>query len=200
MAALALSALTALAQPTAEVAESAGARRQCLQAPVAAEIVRRFDAPACPYCSGHRTLDYSAVAGAAVRAPIAGTVTFAGTVAGVRYITITALSDMLSPGVLVTVGGVHTTTQSSADTHVETSAAPGIAAGDVVEAGQIIGRAAQDPIRLSLRRITVGGPAEYLDPEPSLVRWRAPIRLVLEPDQGGTSRRVTPRWSCRRAV
>jgi hypothetical protein len=50
--------------------------------PVDAPLVRGFDPPASTYGRGHRGVDYAAAAGTAVRAAGAGTVTFAGPVAG----------------------------------------------------------------------------------------------------------------------
>ena len=47
-----------------------------------------FRAPACAYCPGNRGLEYDAAVGSPVRAAAAGTVTFAGVVAGVRYVVV----------------------------------------------------------------------------------------------------------------
>jgi hypothetical protein len=67
--------------------------------PVTGPLVRGFDARAGPYGPGHRGLDIAAPAGAPVRAPTAGTVVFAGQVAGTNWVTL-----MAAPGVLVTLG------------------------------------------------------------------------------------------------
>lgn len=177
--------------------------RTCLRVPVSAPVVAKFVAPACPYCAGHRTLDFAAQTGSEVFAPIAGTVTFAGIVAGTRYVTITLLRhtrDVLgSPGItgdqeyletarhLVTIGGVfaHST----------------VVDGSIVAAGQHIGTAVSTPVRLSVRRVVQGGPGEYLDPEPSVERWRAPIRLVPDPTHPeALPRKVRSVWSCRRPL
>ncbi|MBT2499741.1 M23 family metallopeptidase [Agromyces sp. ISL-38] len=45
-------------------------------------VVSPFRAPPTPYAAGHRGIDLEAAAGAVVTAPAAGTVSFAGTVAG----------------------------------------------------------------------------------------------------------------------
>ncbi|HEX6301757.1 MAG TPA: M23 family metallopeptidase [Acidimicrobiia bacterium] len=58
----------------------------CLSAPVDGPITADF-APVGRY-SGHWGVDYAAEVGAAVRAPVSGTVTFAGSVAGMRTVTI----------------------------------------------------------------------------------------------------------------
>jgi murein DD-endopeptidase MepM/ murein hydrolase activator NlpD len=44
------------------------------------DLVRAFEAPATPYSAGHRGIDIGAAAGAPVRAPADGVVSFAGTV------------------------------------------------------------------------------------------------------------------------
>lgn len=161
----------------------------CLTSPVSAPIVERFEQPACPYCAGRRTVDFETARGSSVVAPISGVVTFVGDVAGSAYVTI-ALG---SPGHLVTLGGV-------------VPVDGGIAAGSVVVAGRAIGISSSGRIRLSLRRIVAGGDAVYLDPEPSLARWRAPVRLVPDPTGKGDDevravpRRVVLRWTCRRPV
>jgi murein DD-endopeptidase MepM/ murein hydrolase activator NlpD len=56
--------------------------------PVVGPILRGFDPPDDPYGSGHRGIDIGAPAGTVVVAPAAGTVTFAGTVAGSFFVTI----------------------------------------------------------------------------------------------------------------
>jgi hypothetical protein len=184
---------------------SVGDVRTCLQPPVSSAITKRFDPPACPYCAGHRTVDFAASPGDEVRAPVSGTVTFVGSVAGERYITIAPATitpsrsarptDSSTDGdqdvhgdqnILVTVGG------AEPDVEIDT--------GGWVEAGERIATATSDPIRLSLRRIVAGGPAEYLDPEPAVIGWKAPVRLVLEPGSRSPSRIVTRTWTCRLPV
>jgi murein DD-endopeptidase MepM/ murein hydrolase activator NlpD len=56
--------------------------------PVQGPVIRGFDPPDSPYGSGHRGIDIGAAVGTVVVAPVPGTVTFAGSVAGARYVTI----------------------------------------------------------------------------------------------------------------
>ena len=58
----------------------------CLMAPVGGPVAAGY-APVGDY-AGHWGVDYSAVVGAEVRAPAGGVVTFAGSVAGMRTVTI----------------------------------------------------------------------------------------------------------------
>lgn len=134
-------------------------------------MVGGFRAPPCPYCPGHRTVDFgpipSGASGVVVRSPVTGRVVFAGEVAGIGYVTVEP-SD--APGFAVTVGGL---------------ARFEVATSDGVGRGAPLGRAtAPGPVTLSLRRVRVGGEAEYLDPGPRL--GRRPARLV--PVDGTASR------------
>ncbi|HSJ45294.1 MAG TPA: peptidoglycan DD-metalloendopeptidase family protein [Euzebyales bacterium] len=58
-------------------------------APVGGRVLRHFDPPATPYGPGHRGVDLAGVRGEPVRSALAGTVTFAGHVAGVMWVTVT---------------------------------------------------------------------------------------------------------------
>jgi murein DD-endopeptidase MepM/ murein hydrolase activator NlpD len=63
------------------------AQAACLPAPVDAPIVEAFRPAPCTYCAGgHRGVEYDTVPGTPVRASAAGIVTFAGSVAGTRYV------------------------------------------------------------------------------------------------------------------
>ncbi|MDQ3941240.1 MAG: peptidoglycan DD-metalloendopeptidase family protein [Actinomycetota bacterium] len=84
-----------------------------LTPPVDAPISHHFDAPESRFGAGHRGVDYAVPAGTAIRAAAAGTVTFAGSVAGVLAVTIdhsaglvTTYSDLSS--IVVTEGEVVT--------------------------------------------------------------------------------------------
>jgi len=84
----------------------------------AADVARRFEPPPQPWAAGHRGVDLRAGAGATVLAPVAGTVTFAGVVAGRGVVTVTDADGRRSS--------------------VEPVLA-GVRVGDVVGAGQTLG-------------------------------------------------------------
>lgn len=52
------------------------------------EVVRRFEPPPDPYASGHRGVDLAGAPGQAVRASMAGTVGFAGSIGGKPVVTV----------------------------------------------------------------------------------------------------------------
>jgi murein DD-endopeptidase MepM/ murein hydrolase activator NlpD len=136
-------------------APAAGGRVPALRLPVAGPVVRGFEAPAGPYGPGHRGVDLGAAAGAPVAAPAAGRVSFAGPVAGSRWVSL-----LVAPGVVVAVGPL-------------LDAA--VATGERVRAGARVGRLAAGhggAVHLSLR---VDG--SYVDPLPWLVDRPRP-RLV----------------------
>ncbi len=56
--------------------------------PVTGAVIRSFDPPDDPFGSGHRGIDVAAPAGTEVRAVDAGTVTFAGSIGGERFVTV----------------------------------------------------------------------------------------------------------------
>jgi murein DD-endopeptidase MepM/ murein hydrolase activator NlpD len=55
---------------------------------VVGPVIRGFDPPDTPFGSGHRGIDIAVAVGSPVRAPAAGTVTFAGAVGGRLFLTI----------------------------------------------------------------------------------------------------------------
>ena len=81
------------------------------------EVVARFDPPATPWGSGHRGVDLLGRPGQPVLAALAGTVTFAGTLAG--------------RGVVVVDHGSTRTTYEPVD--------PEVQVGDAVAAGGVLG-------------------------------------------------------------
>jgi murein DD-endopeptidase MepM/ murein hydrolase activator NlpD len=87
--------LVALALVLAAPAPAA-AGATCLMPPVLARVAVPFRAPACRWCPGQRGLEYANRAGAAVRAAGAGTVVFAGPVAGAVWVTVDHGGDMRS--------------------------------------------------------------------------------------------------------
>ncbi|CAM3606763.1 M23 family metallopeptidase [Nocardioides zeicaulis] len=84
------------------------------------EVVRGFEPPAGPYAAGHRGVDLAGAPGQGVRAALAGTVGFAGSIGG-------------KPVVTVLHGGRRTTYEPVVAT---------VAAGQEVAAGDVIGRLA----------------------------------------------------------
>jgi murein DD-endopeptidase MepM/ murein hydrolase activator NlpD len=56
--------------------------------PVVGPVIQGFDPPDTPFGSGHRGIDIAVALGSPVRAPAAGTVTFAGPVGGRLFLTI----------------------------------------------------------------------------------------------------------------
>ena len=56
--------------------------------PVVGPVIRSFDAPDSPYGSGHRGIDIAAPVDSSVRSPAAGTVAFAGSIAGDVFVAI----------------------------------------------------------------------------------------------------------------
>jgi murein DD-endopeptidase MepM/ murein hydrolase activator NlpD len=133
---------------SAAAVEVAAARRvPPLRLPVRGVVVRGFEDPAGPYGPGHRGVDVRAPVGTPVAAPAAGTVTFAGRVAGSAWVSL-----LVAPGVVVTVGPLRQ---------------PAVAAGGRVAALAPVGRLAAGhggAVHLSLR---VDG--AYVDPLPWLV-------------------------------
>lgn len=77
-------AVGALALPAAAVA----APPPAYVPPVDAPVVDPFRPPPTPYAPGNRGLDYGTAPGTEVRAAASGVVTFAGTVAGSRHVTV----------------------------------------------------------------------------------------------------------------
>ena len=67
--------------------------------PVPGPVTQHFVAPSCQRCAGHRGITIDNSDGVTVMSPVAGTVTFAGSVAHQLYVVVGP-----SPGVLVTVG------------------------------------------------------------------------------------------------
>jgi murein DD-endopeptidase MepM/ murein hydrolase activator NlpD len=142
-----------------------GGRVPPLRLPVPGPVVRGFELPAGPFGAGHRGIDLAAPLGAAVGAPAAGRVVFAGQVAGVRWVSIE-----VAAGVVVTVGPLDR---------------PLVAAGQLVPALARLGRlAAGHAGRLHLGLRLDG---TYVDPLPYLIGL-GPARLApLPPRAGGAA-------------
>lgn len=129
-----------IADPVAAVSEAVR--------PVAGEVVRRFDPPRTRYGAGHRGVDLAAAAGAPVVSAMGGTVTFAGRVAGVSWIT-------------VGHGGGLETTYGPVDPRL-------VSAGDVVAAGSVLGFVAAGAAHLDWGARLDDA---YIDPLGLLGRW-----------------------------
>ncbi|MGM7670228.1 M23 family metallopeptidase [Microbacterium sp. A93] len=87
--------------------------------PTSGDLLRPFDPPAQPWAAGHRGADWAVADGRAV-APAAGTVHFAGNVAGRPVITLAHANGMFSSLEPV-------------------AAAEGLAVGDAMGAGEVLG-------------------------------------------------------------
>jgi murein DD-endopeptidase MepM/ murein hydrolase activator NlpD len=116
--------------------------------PVLGPAVRRFDPPETRYGAGHRGVDLAAAAGQPVVAALGGTVTFAGPVAGVSWIT-------------VGHGGGLETTYGPVEPRL-------VAAGDVVGPGSVLGLVAAGASHLDWGARLDGA---YIDPLGLLGRW-----------------------------
>jgi murein DD-endopeptidase MepM/ murein hydrolase activator NlpD len=127
--------------------------------PTGAPVADPFRAPDGPYGAGNRGLEYAVPDGSPARAIGPGVVTFAGTVAGARWVTVLHPDGLRSSvGPLATVA---------------------VAAGDRVAAGQPLGTTGVR-LHLGVRR-----GATYLDPA-ALFRRRRP-RLVPTATVGGST-------------
>lgn len=124
----------------------------CWSPPVPAAVAEPFRQPQCRWCPGNRGIEYATALGDPVRAVAAGTVTFAGSVAGTTYVVVGH-----ADGLRVTYGNL-----------LET----GWQVGDTVVAGVVIGHAAGH-LHLGVRHGD-----EYVDPAPMLGERVGVPRLV----------------------
>jgi hypothetical protein len=136
----------------------------CWRPPVVGTVVDPFRAPPCPWCPGNRGLEYDVGDRTPVTAASAGIVTFAGTVAGVRYVVIDA-----GDGRRQTYGRLATMQ---------------VGVGDRIVAAERVG-SASGRFFFGVRRGD-----EYLDPAPLLGELRARPRLV--PLDGAPRRAGSP--------
>lgn len=120
-----------------------------LSPPVDAQITRRFEEPRMDWGPGHRGIDYGVAAGTGVRAATFGTISFAGSVAGILAVTIDHGR------------GLETTYSQLAEVSVD--------AGEVVAAGTWIGVAGEAHSELEGGlHLGVKLNGEYVDPEDHL--------------------------------
>ena len=124
----------------------------CWSKPVAAAVTDPFREPECRWCPGNRGLEYATTAGTVVRAVAAGTVTFAGMVAGTTYVVVRH-----ADGPRATDGNLEHRTVDVADTVVR---------------GALVGRTA------GRFHFGVRDGDTYIDPAPFIgtLRWRT--RLI----------------------
>lgn len=134
----------------------------CLVAPVTGPVVEEFVAPACPFCAGHRGIEYATAPGDEVASASSGTVAFAGTVAGVRWVVVDDL-----PGRKVSYGSLRTFR---------------VVAGQRIEAGETLGTAGER-LYLGVRQ-----GEEPVDPTPLLASTRSFSRARLVPTDGSPGR------------
>lgn len=128
--------------------------------PVDAPVVDPFRAPTSPYGPGNRGIEYATVPGTSVRTIAPGTVVFAGSVAGTRYVTVLHADGLRSSyGFLESVA---------------------VTMGAVLRAGAVVGRAG-DHLHLGVRRGD-----EYLDPETLFARAAPEVRLIPVSEFGRT--------------
>jgi murein DD-endopeptidase MepM/ murein hydrolase activator NlpD len=142
----------------------------CLVPPIDAPVTDPFRMPACPYCAGNRGIEYGPRPGQRVVAMADGLVAFAGTVAGTRWLVVEHLD-----GLRASYGRL---------------ASMSVSRGDVVRAGQELGRST-DRFYVGLR-----DGDRPVDPTDRLGRWRSRPRLV--PSDGTRGRPGRPaRLVCR---
>lgn len=126
------------------------------------EVVREFDAPGERWLSGHRGVDLRAAPGDPVLAPAPGVVTFAGPVAGRVVLTLRHPDGRRSSVEPVT---------------------PGVATGDVVERGSVLGQVGGDASHCAPATCLHWGVRTsddaYVDPL-TLLAGRGPVVLLPE--------------------
>jgi len=141
----------------------------CWRPPVTGIVTDPFREPPCSYCAGNRGLEFRVGSRVVVRAVASGTVSWAGSIAGTRYVVVRHAN-----GWRATYGRLATTS---------------VRAGDVVVAGAAVGRA---------RGVFYFGVRQgdrYVDPAPFLGELRGRPRLV--PVDGRAPRPAPPaRWRC----
>lgn len=138
-------------------------RAVCWTAPVIAPVADPFREPPCRWCPGNRGIEYGVVPGQTVVAAVAGTVSFAGVVAGQAFVTVD-----IGGGLRVTYGRLGNV---------------GVGAGQQVAAGSVIGTTSETFI------LTLRDGDRYLDPGPLIGVRRARPHLI---PTDGSPRRAAP--------
>jgi murein DD-endopeptidase MepM/ murein hydrolase activator NlpD len=139
------------AHPVAAHPVAAPVRPPVLERPVPGRIVDPYRPPTCRWCPGNRGVDLDARPGEPVRAPLSGTVRFAGPIGSDRFVVIAGGS------LLVTLGFV-----GELD----------VRAGGQVRRSEVVAVAA-GPVHLGVRRA-----GRYVDPTPLLESQIGRPRLV----------------------
>ena len=104
------------------LSSAAVASRGCWTLPVSGVVVDGFRAPACRWCAGNRGLEFSTPVGSPVRAAVAGSVSFSGSVAGRDHVVVAFAQSGFSERWRVTYAGARSD----------------LAIGDRVEAGEVV--------------------------------------------------------------
>lgn len=139
----------------------------CWTPPVVGRIVDEFREPPCPYCAGNRGLEYRVRPDTEVSAVSSGVVTWAGRIAGTRYVVVRH-----GNGWRVTYGRLSATSLRQGD-RVVRGTVVGTATGDFYF-GLRVGQAYRDPAphlgRLvgRPRLVPVDGSRPHRPPEPRM--------------------------------
>ena len=128
----------------------------CWTMPVSGVVVDGFRAPVCRWCAGNRGLEFSTDVGSPVRAAVAGSVSFSGSVAGRDHLVVAFDRPGFSERWRVTYAGARSD----------------LTAGDQVKAGGVIA-VTTGPFHLGLR---IGD--RYVDPTRMLVAGHLRASLI----------------------
>jgi murein DD-endopeptidase MepM/ murein hydrolase activator NlpD len=153
-------ALLSIVLVTFSLAPDSALAGECWRPPTTAAVADPFRSPGCPWCPGNRGIEYDTRPGDPVRAVAAGEVTFAGEVAGTRYVVVRH-----ADGLRVTYGNIAGTV---------------FVAGDTVVAGTVIG-VAGGRLHFGVRR-----GEEYIDPTPLIGVEVGVARLLPTDGTAGT--------------
>lgn len=143
------------------LSSSAVASRGCWTLPVSGVVVDGFRAPACRWCAGNRGLEFSTPVGSPVRAAVAGSVSFSGSVAGRDHVVVAFAQSGFSERWRVTYAGARSD----------------LVIGDRVEAGQVVA-VTTGRFHLGLR---VG--ERYVDPTRMLLTGHLRASLIAPGDR-----------------
>ena len=152
---------------------AAAVAADCWPPPAPAPVTDPFREPACRWCPGNRGIEYGTAAGVPVAAIAAGTVTFAGAIAGTGYVVV-----LVADGRRLTYGRLGSIT---------------VAAGDAVARGTRLG-ITTGRLHLGLR-----DGDRYVDPAPYVGVERTVVRLV-PADGSAAAPAPPPRLVCAASV